>query len=367
MNYTTIDTLSVSLPFEIVTKYLKPIKIKSLYQDARVVSSKIETSFDIRDPSNIVKSEELKEFFSHQFGDAFDFAIVYMWEQFLSEHFGFAADMKPRIFPGKNYFNNSIQFDGGFIAWGGNNKVRDEMGITKILPERVQIFFDGKGCELLTKKILKKMSYFLDCHDGRITRCDVAFDSLEGVFNLDYCLAARDDGLFTTNGRPPKCRKITDLDNEDGNTVYVGRRGNGKMLRCYEKGKQLGDMASPWVRWEVEFTAKDRIIPLDILTNHDSYFSGAYPVLSIILEQSPPVCISTIARQKLLIPVQALRNHCRNGYGKLLRYLRDDLGLSSDQIIDDLARDGVPQRLRGLVHLDRLRLNTIEKSIIPAF
>lgn len=42
-----------------------------------------------------------------------------------------------------------------------------------------------------------------------------------------------------------------------GRTFYVGRRENGKLLRVYEKGKQLGAENSPWVRIELELHNKD--------------------------------------------------------------------------------------------------------------
>jgi DNA relaxase NicK len=45
----------------------------------------------------------------------------------------------------------------------------------------------------------------------------------------------------------------------------VGKRKNGKLLRVYEKGKQLGDESSPWVRWELELHNRDRVIPWEVL------------------------------------------------------------------------------------------------------
>ena len=44
---------------------------------------------------------------------------------------------------------------------------------------------------------------------------------------------------------------------------YVGKRGNSKFTRVYEKGKQFGDVNSPWVRFETEFRAGDIDIPLE--------------------------------------------------------------------------------------------------------
>src|SRR5438309_783047 len=72
-----------------------------------------------------------------------------------------------------------------------------------------------------------------------------------------------------------KARLIDDLGSGDGCTFYVGARANGKMFRGYEKGRQLGDAQSNWFRVEVEFRAKDRLIPLDVLTDPTPYLAGS--------------------------------------------------------------------------------------------
>jgi phage replication initiation protein len=52
-----------------------------------------------------------------------------------------------------------------------------------------------------------------------------------------------------------------------GNTLYVGRRGSGKVLRVYKKGKQLRDPQSHCVRVKVGFHNKGRTIPLNVITS----------------------------------------------------------------------------------------------------
>ena len=50
-----------------------------------------------------------------------------------------------------------------------------------------------------------------------------------------------------------------------------------KLLRAYEKGKQLGDKNSEWVRLEVELKAKHTHIPFDAVINPSDYFINLYP------------------------------------------------------------------------------------------
>ncbi|MDR0848010.1 MAG: replication initiation factor domain-containing protein [Propionibacteriaceae bacterium] len=47
-------------------------------------------------------------------------------------------------------------------------------------------------------------------------------------------------GDWFTEGHPKGC------------TLYVGSRKSAIFLRCYEKGKQLGDPVSDWVRVELQ-------------------------------------------------------------------------------------------------------------------
>ena len=74
--------------------------------------------------------------------------------------------------------------------------------------------------------------------------------------------------------------------NGKGKTYYVGSRESSKYVRVYEKGKQLGDKESQWVRFEIEFKAKDIVIPFEVLTVPGEYFGGAYPVCAQFQEKA---------------------------------------------------------------------------------
>nr|WP_029685156.1 hypothetical protein [Neisseria meningitidis] len=40
----------------------------------------------------------------------------------------------------------------------------------------------------------------------------------------------------------------------------------------------MGDKTSTWTRFEIEFKAKDIVIPFEVLQNPGEYFGGAYPI-----------------------------------------------------------------------------------------
>jgi hypothetical protein len=252
----------------------------------------------------------------------------------------------------RNGFENTVKLDGasGFIAWGGNNKKVDGSGqITEFVPERLQLYLDGQGCarsidwSLLAKRLVSMV-------DVRITRCDVAFDDHFGSTDVQTAVMMYDLGEFTSSGRPPKAKYIDDKDSGEGKTLYVGKRESGKMLRVYEKGKQLGDPLSLWIRWEIEFSNKDREIPFDILLHPRHYISGAYPALSWIGKIREVI---KTARLKLDIQFAKLMQIAKHQYGKLLHFAHTHVRIPADEVFDRLVNyDDVPDRLKWCLNVN---------------
>jgi len=81
--------------------------------------------------------------------------------------------------------------------------------------------------------------------NAKITRVDLAHDDFDGIYNITAALEMWALGQFTTSGRPPNAQYVDDFDSGKGKTLYIGNRANGKLLRVYEKGKQLGDPVKP--------------------------------------------------------------------------------------------------------------------------
>ena len=123
----------------------------------------------------------------------------------------------------------------------------------------------------------------------KITRIDIAKDFFYGEYTPEQAKADRLAGKFTNHHMMPDGESVgTDWEsnNGKGKTYYVGSSESSKYVRVYEKGKQLGDKESRWVRFEIEFKAKDIVIPFEVLTVPGEYFGGAYPICSQFQEKA---------------------------------------------------------------------------------
>lgn len=206
---------------------------------------------------------------------------------------------------------------------------------------RARLDVSGSGCSKV-RNWHAVHEFVQSLPEVRITRVDLAVDCLMGEFTVED---ARDwylGGEFHAGGRRPRHSLVGDwLDPQYGRTLEIGRRTNGKMLRAYEKGRQLGDTVSPWTRFEVELRNIDREIPLDVLVRPDTYFTGAYACLERLLDVAGERIKTQQAEGE--IALGHLTTHARSSYGQLVNVLR--VKLSAEQVLDVICRDGLPRRL----------------------
>lgn len=201
----------------------------------------------------------------------------------------------------------------------------------------------GLACALVTD--WKGLRQFLEGTLGaRITRWDGAVDDVEGVHTVDMSVELYLNGAFGSGGRRPCCRQQGNWIDPDGSgrTFYIGKRENGKMLRVYEKGMQLGIPWHPWVRHEVEMHNRDRIIPWDVLEQPGHYVVGAYPNALGWVQQEMQR-IQTL-RKEASITYDVLMRHASRCYGKLLNVMLEEEG-TAEAVLNKLRRHGRPARL----------------------
>ena len=221
----------------------------------------------------------------------------------------------------------------GFIAKGGESQAG-----------RWMLQLTGSGCGLVDD--WEELAALLFDLDAKLTRLDLAVDFLDGEWTVDDAVGVYAAGGFTSAGRAPSHSLAGDwLGGDAGRTLYVGKSKNGKMLRVYEKGKQLGEPSSEWVRFEVQLGSRDRVIPLDALTEPDRFFAGAYPALADLLEDVAATPIETIGKSGV-VSLGHLVYHMKRCYGKVIDVVSTAVGATDAELVEEVRVIGIPRRLQ---------------------
>lgn len=225
------------------------------------------------------------------------------------------------------------------ICWGGEAQ-----------KGRAMINVSGKSCGVIAD--WKAWTDLLEhLPEVRLTRVDVAVDLHDGAYTVDDALEWVRQGQFNCSGRNPSTRVDGDwvpmLNDEEkgtqGRTLYVGKSKNGKGLRVYEKGKQLGQVDSNWNRFEVQFGNRDRVIPFEILTDPTRFFVASYPALEQIIDVAGER-ISTISNTAS-ITIQKILTYTKSTVGKWINLLVDS-GVEVAELVEEIRVREIPRRVQ---------------------
>ena len=253
---------------------------------------------------------------------------------------------------GANFYHRSyVLGDGyGMVCHGGQKAT-------------VLVMLSGEGCAAAKDGWEKRLYEFLSKHCGvraKLTRVDLAHDCYNGEmcgplregetrpgYSVDKADADFDAGLFKaahSGGRMPnhEYRGNWKRPNGKGRTLYIGNRKNGKFCRVYEKGRELGDKTSEWVRVEVEYKSVDRQLPFEILLDPGQYLAAAYPAFAWISEHQERILTT---QKKTEISYRSMCDWIKRQVGPALNVMKHIEG-SADKVLDMVIRDAIPQRLK---------------------
>ena len=153
----------------------------------------------------------------------------------------------------------------------------------------VYINLTGLGLTMAADGWEERLYDFFQTHapNAKITRIDLSHDFLNGEYSIDQCFQDWQDGKFKhkfSAKNPVAEQHGTDWLNgtKTGRTLYVGSAKSDKRLMAYEKGKQLGDPNSPWVRLELRMRNHKLTLPHEMLINPSLFFVGSYDVINDI-------------------------------------------------------------------------------------
>lgn len=252
--------------------------------------------------------------------------------------------MKSGIF---GYARAAYLGDYGVIGAGGN-------GNTLFLQ------FSGHAFACADDRFPHRLYRFIqDSQTAHLTRIDLAYDDFAGeTFPVREIPAAWEQGAFDSSvgGRRPILEKRGDWERGDpdqsGLTAYVGKRTSGRMFRIYEKGRQLGDKQSPWVRAEVELrNSAFHLIP-EILIRPTGFFIGCAPICSRVEFAAISQKLERVAKEGLMT-VEAILRTIKTQYGGHLDVLRKEFFGNDLELLDAVCRvpKVVPVGLRRAIDL----------------
>lgn len=238
---------------------------------------------------------------------------------------------------GANFYHRSyVLGDGyGMVCHGGQR-------------DTVLVMLSGEGCAAAKEGWENRLYDFLSRHCGlraKLTRIDLAHDDYLGErYSVDRADADFDAGLFNTGGRNPnhEYRGNWKRPTGKGRTIYIGNRDSGKFCRVYEKGRQLGDKNSEWVRIEVEMKAVHRHIPFEVLLEPGQYLAATYPAFAWISEHQERILT---VQKKTEITYKALCDYAKKQFGACLNVIYSIEG-SAEKVVQMLRRDAIPERMK---------------------
>lgn len=249
---------------------------------------------------------------------------------------------------GRNGYVYGLQFGDleqqrnfGFVCWGGEQQNGS-----------IMFHFTGEGLAYAKEHWEHELFAFLSKYPdtARITRIDITHDFLFGDYTLDQAVSDWQNDKYTVRQTKPQaeCQGTDWLsDTNKGRTFYIGSKKSSRILYFYEKGKQLGDENSPWVRLELRQRNKDYIIPFDVLIHCGDYLCSAYPYLAQVL--SYDFCEQyKFERIKKLngIAVDHVVKYAKMQVSPAIKMLQS-LGLDSEDIVTRLLnpKAKLPKRL----------------------
>lgn len=219
----------------------------------------------------------------------------------------------------------------------------------------VYINLTGLGLTMAADGWEERLYDFFQTHapNAKITRIDLSHDFLNGEYSIDQCFQDWQDGKFKhkfSAKNPVAEQHGTDWLNgtKTGRTLYIGSAKSDKRLMAYEKGKQLGDPNSPWVRLELRMRNHKLTLPHEMLINPSPFFVGSYDVINDIFSNYNVKTDKPAVKQKKKdLGILHVTKYAKMQVSPALKLLTEELGLTKEQAFDSLfnERCKMPKRL----------------------
>lgn len=221
----------------------------------------------------------------------------------------------------------------------------------------------GSACTFASPGWNERLADLVDECGGDLTRCDLALDFFDGfghasavgpvqLTGLDRVFADYKAGAMDSGGKRLKCNVVGDWANGRERSFYVGSKEAGKQTNVYEKGDQLFGVEAccPWVRIELRYGNKLRVLSSDMLRRPADFFAGASEWHELMLAQADAIVTAEKVKTTTRLALETVEAEVTRN----LRWVRDVAAPSmaaafhhlGDEFLEFVTGQKLPGRLQ---------------------
>jgi len=220
--------------------------------------------------------------------------------------------------------------------------------------ETIHVNLFGMACTFAQNGWNHRVADLVDETEAVLTRSDLALDFFDGCQGgIDGVRQDYREGLCNVGGRKLKFNLVGDWENGHDRSIYIGSREAGKVTNIYEKGDQLfGHQSnSEWLRFELRYGNKLRVLSSDILRRPDDFFAGASDWHQSVLLKAARVVASQKISVKARLPIQTVTAECARNIRWMVNTAASTLAvavnyLKPSDFVELIAHAKLPGRLR---------------------
>lgn len=224
----------------------------------------------------------------------------------------FVVDAQPRKGMDFYKFRWSILLNETEVAWVGYLSATDSPSRNR-QNSTIHANVMGTACTFAKPGWNTRLADLIDETKGVLTRADLALDFFDGYLGgIESVRADYRDGLCNVGGRKLKFNLVGDWENHHDRSVYLGSREAGKITNVYEKGDQLyGEKTgSDWLRFELRYGNKLRVLSSDVLRRPDAHFGGASDWHASVLLKAGSICAPEKIARTARLPLETVQAEC---------------------------------------------------------
>jgi len=279
----------------------------------------------------------------------------------------FTVELVPR--KGMDFYKYrwSICLNESECAWVGFGSSSDSPRQSK-QSQTIHANVNGVACTFADVGWRDRLADLIDECQAVVTRADLALDCFDGIAGgIDSVRVDYRAGACNVGGRKLKFSMVGDWENGHDRSVYIGSRQAGKVTNVYEKGDQLygAETCSEWIRFELRYGNKLRVLSSDMLRRPDDFFAGASDWHEAVLSTARATFTAQKVPVKKRLEVESVQAECVRNVRWIVQTAASSMAVAfnfieSDKLWDLIGHAKLPGRLR------KFSLSQISESFADA-